>query len=420
MKKKLSSGWLLLIIAFITACLLWYVVIKDENPTITVDLGRIPVSLINISEAHEKGYAVYIENNSTISVKVRVPQQRGWLVSADCIRLYSDMKNFSPGVEGYSVYAEVVNQKTLIGENYEMGKSMITVSYDELEDKSLPVDITLTGSPASGFEAGECQIESGTLDVKIPREIYDLPVSASASIDLSGHSESFTQLVTLQIHDADGNVIDSDTNQIVAESYEISVYVPVNSSKTVDLTAAPAYGRPADSHDVTNVSVSPGEITLVGPEETLNSLSQIVLRPDELDVTGKNESFTISENIRKYLPEDVYLAYGISGTAKISVDIEKKASKTFSLRTTQINIENLSDGLQASIPDEVFQVAVRGLKEDVLVLSGSNITMSVDVKGLPAGTYTRAVVFSFTEARHHGKYDIDVVKYVTVTLTEDS
>ena len=60
MKKNLSSGWLLLIIAFITACLLWYVVIKEENPMTTVDLGRIPVSLANLEEAHNKGYAVYI------------------------------------------------------------------------------------------------------------------------------------------------------------------------------------------------------------------------------------------------------------------------------------------------------------------------------------------------------------------------
>ena len=420
MKKNLSSGWLLLIIAFITACLLWYVVIKEENPMTTVDLGRIPVSFANLEEAHNKGYAVYIETNNTINVKVRVPQQRGWLISADCIRLYSDMKNFSPNVEGYPVYAEVVSQRTLIGENYELAKSMITVSYDKLEDKTLPVDITITGSPASGFEVGECQIESSTLEVKIPRNLYDLPVSASATIDVSGRSQDFSQYVRLQLFDAEGNTIDYDTNQITAQAKDISVYVPVNTSKTVTLSSGLIHGTPDDNYDVTGVTVDPEEITLVGSEEALSGLNQIILQPDELDVTGKSETYTISENIRKYLPEDVYLAYGTSGTAKITVDLEQKASKTFSLKTNQIVVENVAEGLQASIPEEVFQIAVKGLREDVVSLSSRSLTMTIDMTGMPAGTYTRQIIFGFTDSSRAEKYDIGAVKYVTVTLSDDS
>jgi YbbR domain-containing protein len=94
------------------------------------------------------------------------------------------------------------------------------------------------------------------------------------------------------------------------------------------------------------------------------------------------------------LPDNVFLANGISNTVVISVEILPLNSKSYEIATTSIQKLNLGAGLTCVFSTANIDVGVKGTDEQLESLSTDQIKASVDLNGLEAGTYTLPVAIT--------------------------
>ena len=156
MSKNMTGKWVLLVVAFIVSCLIWYMVITNDDPRVNISLGNIEVELLNGDKLHDRGLAYYVEENAAIGVRVNVVQERGWLVKADDIRLTADLSGIKETMSVIPVKAKVVGNQSIIGNNYKLSANSITVRTEQMEEKEIPVVIRTEGDPEDNCVAGVC------------------------------------------------------------------------------------------------------------------------------------------------------------------------------------------------------------------------------------------------------------------------
>ena len=54
MSKNMTGNWVLLVVAFIVSCLIWYMVITNDDPRVNISLGNIEVELLNGDKLHDR------------------------------------------------------------------------------------------------------------------------------------------------------------------------------------------------------------------------------------------------------------------------------------------------------------------------------------------------------------------------------
>ena len=105
------------------------------------------------------------------------------------------------------------------------------------------------------------------------------------------------------------------------------------------------------------------------------------------------EECELMETENMYIPENVK-------TVRVRADIEKRMTKSVILNVTA---ENLAANLTAQI--DQITVTVSGIEKNLTV---ENITASVDLSGLAAGTYSVPVKVESDKAQIMGEYTVNV------------
>lgn len=84
------------------------------------------------------------------------------------------------------------------------------------------------------------------------------------------------------------------------------------------------------------------------------------------EVDGIQESQEFNVDIREYLPKDIQLADSTAGTVVVMVSIEKYGTKTFTIPTNKIILENAIAGLKPSVAViGNIEIRVRGSKAEL-------------------------------------------------------
>lgn len=387
MTTKSTGKWVVFGLAFTVACLIWYMVIANDDPRVTISLGNLPVTLKNGAAVHEKGLAYYVEDGGSVGVTVTVLQTRGWLISPEDIRLTADISGVEEEVSQVSIKAEVLDNQAAIGTNYKLQQTHVVIRTEPLKKKKIPIVIHTEGEPEDNCSVGSVIPENDYVLVRVPESIADKVESAEATVDVSGRSASFQDEVTLKLLDAKGGVIDCQLNQILLKEDTMSVFIPIGIEKEMQILLPGAEQFGSDGYRCVDVTADREHITVIGPEEIVKNMDEIRIPAKDLNSESMTESFRRVLDLKSYLPENVLVMDREDEDLCVDVVIQKLERKRFTFQSSDLELIHTASDQIISVTTRSFTVEMEGLEEEIEALSAENIVVTADLAGFSEGVY---------------------------------
>lgn len=269
--------------------------------------------------------------------------------------------------------------------------SMVKVTVARRISREIPVKLIFEGSVPNNFISDK---ENAVLDyesvrVTGPEAIIEKIDHAAIEIDLTNRTESVLESHRFKLCDAMGEPVE-ETELVFANVAEVQVQVKIQRLKTVPLTVTVVDGGGATSA-TTKIEISPVSIQVSGSETALASLEEINLGTIELEEVLKAEKQTFDI----VLPDSVTNLTGVD-KAVVSISFPDLATKTFQI--SDIAALHVPEGLEADILTEQLPVTVRGPKEKIQAMTGSDLKATVDFTNAELGTSSWKAQITITTA----------------------
>ena len=165
-----------------------------------------------------------------------------------------------------------------------------------------------------------------------------------------------------------------------------SVLAVLEQSGAVGMPVKPFIdGTPATGFVVSEVTVYPLTVNVVGPAKRLSSTTAATT--DRVAIEGA--SATVTQNVSIGVG-DASLRLREPQTARVTVRIEKAGERMFA--AAHVVLQNLEPGLRGTSDPSVVSVLMRGAESLLLRLEPGAVQPYVDVTGLGRGTHSVAVL----------------------------
>ncbi|MGI6677727.1 MAG: YbbR-like domain-containing protein [Dehalobacterium sp.] len=357
------------IIAFILALLLWLYVNHQENPT-TEQIFTVPLEVRGL------------EHNLTISerptfVKVRLQGQRRNLdeVTPRDIQAFLEMSGLDVGQHLAEVHVSVPQKTQLVS----VTPSSVNLSVEVLATRQFPVSVSYKdNTPAEGLIALEPILTPSQVILSGPEDKLKEVKQVYVEIDLGDYTYNYNQKLPIKVEDDQGNLL---LDWFTITPSQVEVLVPIISelpSRTVPVRV-PVEGDVAAGYTITQTIVAPELIGIIGEEEVLHEVHSLSTQP--VRIGGATQD--VVRTVELILPEGVRLTQEVTVTA--IVRIEKITEKTFTGLTVLPN--NLGENLTVEILEPGLDISVSGPESLMEKLLAADLTVFMDLAGLPVGEY---------------------------------
>ena len=406
--KTLTKNLGFKILAVVFAFILWLVVYNTDDPTVTVSYTT-NVTVENASAVTEmnKCYEVL---NGTNTVTFAVTAKRSVLNKLEDtdFTAVADMNRMIVNEEGdeANVPIEIISKRSNSSLKYNGKNKYLQVSLEDLMKRRFIITADTSGKVADGYALGEVTVTNpNVLNVSGPASIVNKIDSVVATIDVEGMSMNLSDNVIPALYDADGQEI--DTTKLKLSNTTVTISAKILSVKEIPLVFSTT-GVPYGDYRVVEISSKPETVKVKGSSTILNPLSSLTIPGDVLNVSRAREDITTTIDISEYLPDGVELVNASDATVTVTVRIEAYESKKFNLNTSQITVDGLDTNYDLSFEQSTVAVTVSGLKDNLNVLTVSQLSASIDVTDLGVGTHQVNLELSLDE---------DNYAYQTITVT---
>ena len=406
--KTLTKNLGFKILAVVFAFILWLVVYNTDDPTVTVSYTT-NVTVENASAVTEmnKCYEVL---NGTNTVTFAVTAKRSVLNKLEDtdFTAVADMNRMIVNEEGdeANVPIEITSKRSNSSLKYNGKNKYLQVSLEDLMKRRFIITADTSGKVADGYALGEVTVTNpNVLNVSGPASIVNKIDSVVATIDVEGMSMNLSDNVIPALYDADGQEI--DTTKLKLSNTTVTISAKILSVKEIPLVLSTT-GVPYGDYRVVEISSKPETVKVKGSSTILNPLSSLTIPGDVLNVSRAREDITTTIDISEYLPDGVELVNASDATVTVTVRIEAYESKKFNLNTSQITVDGLDTNYDLSFEQSTVAVTVSGLKDNLNVLTVSQLSASIDVTDLGVGTHQVNLELSLDE---------DNYAYQTITVT---
>lgn len=406
--KTLTKNLGFKILAVVFAFILWLVVYNTDDPTVTVSYTT-NVTVENASAVTEmnKCYEVL---NGTNTVTFAVTAKRSVLNKLEDtdFTAVADMNRMIVNEEGdeANVPIEITSKRSNSSLKYNGKNKYLEVSLEDLMKRRFIITADTSGKVADGYALGEVTVTNpNVLNVSGPASIVNKIDSVVATIDVEGMSMNLSDNVIPALYDADGQEI--DTTKLKLSNTTVTISAKILSVKEIPLVFSTT-GVPYGDYRVVEISSKPETVKVKGSSTILNPLSSLTIPGEVLNVSRAREDITTTIDISEYLPDGVELVNASDATVTVTVRIEAYESKKFNLNTSQITVDGLDTNYDLSFEQSTVAVTVSGLKDNLNVLTVSQLSASIDVTDLGVGTHQVNLELSLDE---------DNYAYQTITVT---
>jgi YbbR domain-containing protein len=359
----------------------WMFIVDTENPTRTgVFPVDIPVEPVNMPEGLTLGGPL-----GDVALRIEADEDLWDQLTASDFEATVNLLGAQIGTQDVEVQVE-----PLIGRNglriieviptlHSAGAppGTVRVELKPLVSQVVPVSLDLVGVPPIGYEPSTPNVEPEQVVVSGPEDLVGRVAAAVASVDLSGVVTDVRQTYSLVPRDDSGFMVAGVT--LDPSSVDIEITVEQKRFSRLVVVSPSLEGSPAAGYNVTAVELDPASVTLLGPLELLNVTSFVVT--DDIDITGATSDITRIVNI-------VGLARGVSVTSStVTVRVSISAGEgeaTFGVAPQWTGVES---GLRVVSVTSLVEVTLQGELPTLRNVSPDQVTVSVDLSGLAAGSH---------------------------------
>ena len=409
MEKSKSRKIWQIVIAALTAIVLWIYVDNQVATASTINVKEIPVEFTGEDTTLAgKNLMLLSGYDTTIDLKLEGPRKVLWQMNTDAIRIVADTGSIdTTGVQTltYSViYPDNISRSAVSVKS--ASAYTVTVTVGELYTKEVPVYCDVKGSVAEGYFAGDLQMDVTTLVLRAQRE--DLLNVSYAKVEVNVGGATRTLIQTLEYTLYDYNDVPLENGNIRSGTKLVQITLPVRTMKAIPLRVE-LVGTPEDAAENVQYDVKPAVVNVIGEEDTLMVIDSIVL--DRIYVEDLVSYQTFNYDVQA--PVGTTISADSPKTAEVTVIVND--AREAELTVTDITCENVVEGLKATI-EEPLNVTVWGLSSAVVTMRPEDLQVRADLAEITEpGVYDLPAIVTLPSG---SKVAVKGEYTVSVTVTE--
>lgn len=371
------------ILALSIAIIIWIVAEREENPVVKGTFPhKIPLEIVNLSP----NLAIVGTLPGYVELTILTPSAKWSSLTPGDFRAWIDLKGKNIGYHEIEVMASssVRGVKVL-----ETRPEKVAVKIEEKVEKEMPVKVKVLDLPPLGYYiSGVPEAEPSTARFYGPKSYAEKVVGLVAEVTIGGSKESFSRKATVKAVDANGD----EVPEIKIEPAIVLVNVNiVQRAGFKDVSVLMKIeGQPAPGYRISNVSVTPSVVTVMGSPAIIDKIPGYV-ETEPVNIKGAKESISMQVNLN--LPEGV----SVLGSPTVLVTVEIKPVEGGITLEKAVTIQGLQPGYKASVAPENVKVILAGPLPLLAELKPENVQIIVNLVGLKPGTYKLRPVASVPE-----------------------
>jgi YbbR domain-containing protein len=393
------------VIAFVAAVVLWLYVVGQVDPTTTGRITGVPVVFAGEEVLAENELALVDPGNVTVDLTIKGDRSdvRKLVANSDRISVVADVSGLTKGTHEVTLDITVPNavelQKASIDE--------ITVEIDDLVTKDIAVEVSYDGAFEVSQEAGNVKIDPESIAVTGAASTVQSIDHLSATVGVDELTEKTTVLTkSVTPVDANGNPV----NHVKLETNEVRVTASIIASKTLPLKVETT-GTPAAGFELGEIN-APATVTVSGAPSVLADLTEVKATADVTDLEADATVTLVPD-----LPSGITVTDPETLEAEIS--IAGVSSKTWSYAETEIVIDDLPEGYEATIPTQTVKVTVSAEKDTLDNIKKSDLVLHVSAAGLAEGEQEAALTQVSSLDEGSVQIDPQTIRIVLTAITTE-
>ena len=263
----------------------------------------------------------------------------------------------------------------------------VEVRLEKQERKPIPVRVTQVGVLPVGYELADITLDPPmptAVVVGAPRNLAAIEVvSADVRVDVS--TVSATQQVTLEARDSSGRTIGGVTVQPATVIARVSVRQTLFEKQVA--VNVQWRGRPRTGYTVTSVHAEPAFVTVVGTLDQINALTSVMTEVVDLEGAAEDVSQSVPLQLQGVTSRQP-TCRDRRALSCVVVRIGLQVVRAPGSVGVVPRVVNTPPGLIASLTTPIVALNVSGPLGDLAGLRPTDVSVTVDVTGLKAGTHS--------------------------------
>jgi YbbR domain-containing protein len=363
------------------ALVVWIIAVTQSDPIDQRLFTTIPVQIVP-----DEGLLITSNIARTATVTVRAP---GTVLNSlavgggdSDIVVRADLSGLEAGTHIVELRPEIAaRQGRAVA--VDTRPRQITVVLENLAQRQIPLNAVVTAPPPTGY-----RYNPPTFDVDLNQVLVTGPeskvaqvVTANIALDLSAERNPLELLAAPVPVDAEGNPV----SDVTIEPRDVTVNVDIQQRgdvRQVRVTPNILVETLPEGYVLNSISYEPQTVTVSGSPERLETISGTFFTAP-ITLTGRTEAFEVSVPIQ--LPQNDLVILG-GQNITVSVGISALTGST-QFDEVPITILGLDEGLNANLAPEAVTVLITGPQRSLENLDEDAIQVTVDLNGLEVGNY---------------------------------
>ena len=380
MRNKLTRNWVLKLSSFLFAILIWLVVTNINDPTKTLIVNNVKVSIQNDNLITDSGQVYEVLDNSDLIGTVVVSGKRSIIDSLDvnnvvAVADVNDLTSINTIPIRFSTNKDNDKLESIRG-----SIDRVKLNIEEKTSKTLQIRTSTTGTVREGYILGENSLDQNLIEISGPDSIISQVKRAAVTVNVSGFNNNIDTDSEIRLYDEEDRVVSSSSiNKSISK---VHVTVEILETKTVPVNWN-VNGTPARGYQATGeITATRDSVLIAGRSKTIANIESIDIPETKLDITGATENVEALIDLRDYLPDGVIIAEeDFQGVVRVEVAVEQNSERVVTLLTNRIQITNMPEGFEGEIIEDenTYQITLVGLASVLEAVDVNSIQATVDV-----------------------------------------
>ena len=363
-------------LSLLIAVIFWFFVDSEQGHNTTQTYYNIPVEFIGETDTlPSRGLMLTTGADATVDLELRGPRTVISDLSREDITLQVDLTSITATGTFSMTYdlllPDEIPRSSVTTER--ASRSTITVTIEELFEKTVPVKVSVAGEVADGYiyMAERMIAEPSELTLSGREEDVDQVVSAQVMLDLSCATSSVNQEFDYILLDGQGNEVSGENITISSRRIEISapVYLVKTLELTVDFTESPGSAL----EDLQDWYLGVTSIEVAGEAANLEGVDDILLATVDLSTLLSDTEMPLEITI----PAGCVNISGITSTTLTILFKDTLETRAFTV--SNISAIGLSQTQNFSRMTNSVEVLLRGDAQELEQVTADDIRIVVDL-----------------------------------------
>ncbi|OON94327.1 MAG: hypothetical protein ATN31_03860 [Candidatus Epulonipiscioides saccharophilum] len=371
------------LLSILLAMFLWLIVINIQNPVITENIKNVKVDILGLNQVEAKGHVVKDGDQlHNLAVDINIKGQRLEIENflAEGVNALRAKINLTPyvqelvdnsGLTERLVEIEIDNlPEDIFVEDYE--PSAVYIVFESEKTEVFDIIYNINGKEDSQYMTLDPIIKTKEIEIVGPESIVDTIKNVVVDININDFAKDpLVMDLPVFAYDKDGNEVIGITK---SRNY-VEVILPTGKKKSVPLVAQ-FNGKLPTGYTLTNIIITPAEITIVGNEDIINDIDSVKLNSIFLSNIIENTT----KQVDFLLPEGIEYIDKIDPKAVVTIEVQKTNVYEFEVDVDDIKLKVIApDNISYDILDDSVTLKLSGTAEAILDFKTEQLDATLDL-----------------------------------------